>query len=259
LEPNASPFEGAFKIFIYLLKHGEFTDHDRELIRLWRTPEVRDVLRSIVMPQAEVDIFEVKGTIYITPIIGSKLFSYKNEEIKKAISLKTNRELYTAYFVMLCLISMYFSGEDVSSTRNYVPVQQLEQYISTYMTEVLASSEEDLNNMEDESGLPLKAIAETWDDLDPFNPEIKNLRRASKNRVSFILRVCSFFEDEGYLRVGMLQVLEESEIRLLPKIEHFISHAYYNDRRKDELLEFLKKSLPPLKGKRDASDTQNSS
>jgi hypothetical protein len=255
LEVDSSPFEGAFKIFIYLIKHGEFTDHDRELMRLWRTPEVRDVLRSIIMPQAEVDIFEVKGTIYITPMVGSKLFSYRNEEIKRALNLKTNKELYTAYFVMLCLISMYFSGEDSNSTRNYVPVQQLEQYISKYTSEILASTEEDLKSIEDETGFPLKAIAETWDNLDPFNPEIKNLRRASKNRVSFILRVCDFFEDEGYLKVGLLQVLEESEIRLLPKIEHFISHAYYNDRRKDELLQFLRDSLPSMKGREDASHT----
>jgi hypothetical protein len=50
--------------------------------------------------------------------------------------------------------------------------------------------------------------------------------------------VLSFLEDEG-----LIQVLENEEIRLLPKLEHLIVKYYFNSTRKDQLLQLIEKDM----------------
>jgi hypothetical protein len=46
--------------------------------------------------------------------------------------------------------------------------------------------------------------------------------------------VLAFLEDEE-----LVQVLENKEIRLLPKFEHLIVKYYFNSQRKEKLLELI--------------------
>ena len=238
-------FEAGFCFFLHLLRYGKVTNSDKEMMKYWRTNEVREIIRTIIEKHADIRIFECENIIYILPEPDSELFGYSNDLIRKGMSLKTNTELYTAYFVILCLLSIFFNGESFINTRQFVPIAELERFISTHTKEILDADVESLNKAEAQTGLTLYSIAAYWENLDPFDPAIKSLSRATKNRISFILRVCRFFESEGLLQVdeGLVEVLEESEIRLKYKIIHAVENEFFHIQRKSEILEKLKSSL----------------
>ena len=67
-----------------------------------------------------------------------------------------------------------------------------------------------------------------------FDESLKHPRRGRNNRISFLLRVLSFLENEG-----LVQIIQDAEVRLLPKLEHLILRYYFHSQRKDELLALL--------------------
>lgn len=69
----------------------------------------------------------------------------------------------------------------------------------------------------------------------PFDEKLVHIKSGRNNRVSFILRVINFLENEGLATVS-----DDLEVRILPKLEHIVEKYYFNTERKEELIEFLK-------------------
>ncbi len=134
---------------------------------------------------------------------------------------------------MLCLLAKFYNSEDQSlTTRQFVPIEELEETVTRHVDRILESEPEE------ELKLNLSSVAQIWHEL-PKIDEKKNLRRVKNNRISFILRVLDFLENEG-----LVQVFEDHEIRLLPKMEHLVVKYYFHSECKEHLLKILDKSLP---------------
>ena len=105
----------------------------------------------------------------------------------------------------------------------------------------MEADQEEVRGLEEDFQINLRTVAEVWLDLPPFDDHVTYLNRARNNRISLLLRVMKFLEGEG-----LVQVLEDREVRLLPKMEHLVIKYYFNSQRKDYLLELLSQELPLL-------------
>lgn len=79
----------------------------------------------------------------------------------------------------------------------------------------------------------LLSVSEKWENIEVFNENRVNLKHG-KDRVSFITKVLTFLEKEDLIKVE-----NQEEIYLLPKFENTISKIYFNNERKELLLNFL--------------------
>jgi hypothetical protein len=239
MEYRAEDVRWAFKIFMYLLKNGSISEDEREYHYAYQKNEVRHIIEEIMNEEAEVMIFSLGGVIYLTPGIDNWFLGHSNAQLRDKMKLRTNSELYLAYFIILNLLAEFYNSEDQSlATRQFLLLQNLEEMVTEQINKIDDTDEQALERREEELQLNLSAVAEVWLDLPPFDDELKNIRRGRKNRISFILRVLSFLEDEG-----LIQVLENEEIRLLPKLEHLIVKYYFNSTRKDQLLQLIEKDM----------------
>ncbi|MFD1394570.1 DUF6063 family protein [Kroppenstedtia eburnea] len=229
----------AFRLFLKLLREGEIPADEREFHFAYQRTGVRDVLEHVIEPEADVKIFSTESALYLSPGISNQYFGYSNEELRKQLNLKNNQELYLAYFVLLCLFAKFYNSEDQQgSSRQFVSIEELEKTVTDHITSIREAEEEDLAHIEESEGIHLRSAAELWLEIPSFDDRVKNLKRAINNRVSFILRVLGFMEKEG-----LLHVLEEREIRLLPKCHYLITHYYFNRQRKENLLQLLSQPL----------------
>ena len=233
---NSDDVRLATRIFIHLLKEGQIVD--RELYHAYNQGDVRLILEEIVEKEADVKIFSARDSLYITPGVDNRYFGYTNAELRSKMKLKDNSQLYLAYFSILCLLAKFYNSDDQSLTsRQFVPLEELEQTVTAHVKEVVEAQEQrpdDVKAFSGESYLNLPAVASAWQDLPAFDDTKKSLRRARNNRISFLLHVFGFLEQEG-----LVQVLEDREVRLLPKIEHLIIKYYFHSERKDKLLTLL--------------------
>lgn len=230
----------AFRIFTKLLQDGVIGENEREYHFNFRRSEVRGILEEVIEREAEVKIFSVDGSIYLTPGVDNYFFGYKNARLRELMKLRDNSELYLAYFAILCLLAKFYSSDDQSLTsRQFVPLEELEETITEYVDSVLEADREEIEYLEGEFQLNLLSVAEKWQDMPAFDDTLKSLRAARNNRISFLLRVIRFLEDEG-----LVQILEDREIRILPKMEHLVVKYYFHSQRKEILLELLSRPLP---------------
>lgn len=232
----------AFKIFMKLLEKGVIDETQRDYHYNYSRPEVRNILEEVIEKEADVKIFSTGDMLFLSPGVGNRVFGYKNDELRKKLGLRNNSELYLAYFIILNLLAKFYNSDDQSlASRQFVPLEELEETVSMHVNTIMEADPEEIEAQEDNYRINLLSVAETWLDIPAFDDKIVNLKKAVNNRISFILRIMRFLEEEG-----LVQVLEDREIRLLPKMEHLVVKYYFNSHRKDYLLQMLSESLPLL-------------
>lgn len=228
----------AFRIFLQLLPTGHIEDLEL-LYHYEQNPNVRLILEEIIEKEADLKIFSMGSHLYLSPGVNNRFFGYTNEELRTAMKLENNSELYLAYFAMLCLLAQFYNSDDQTRTsRQFLPLEELEAIMTGHVSEIQAATDEQVEAWEEEMQVNLSSVAALWSEMPAFNETLKHQRKGRNNRISFLLRVLSFLENEG-----LVQVLDDSEVRLLPKLEHLVVKYYFHSQRKDYLLQLLAKPL----------------
>lgn len=229
----------AFRIFLELLRTGQIKENPEFLYQYENNANVRFILEDIVEAEADVKIFAMGDQLYLSPGVNNRYFGYSNEELRNKMKLENNSELYLAYFSILCLLAQFYNSDDQALTsRQFLPLEELEEMITNHVHEISEALPAQIERLEVETKINLSSVATLWIELPAFDDTLKHQRRGRNNRISFLLRILAFLEGEG-----LVQVLEEREIRLLPKLEHMVVKYYFHSQRKDYLLELLAEPL----------------
>lgn len=234
-EFSEDDFRWAFKIFMYLIREGEITEEESDYYYAYQRKGVQYYIDEIIEEEADCKIFHLDDRILLTPGIKNWFLGYSNQELLSKMSLRTNKELYLGYFIILSLLAKFYnSDEQTMSSRQFLLVKDLEEMVTTQVERIQSLSENDLKQREEELEIALSTVAEIWQELPKFDDELKNIRMGKKNRVSFILRVLGFLEDED-----LVKVFDNEQVRLLPKFEYLIIKYYFNSQRKEKILNLL--------------------
>ena len=237
----------ALKIFLELVRKGQIhLEEAPELVQAYKTDsEVQGLLTNLVEPLAGVKILDSLYTLYLSPNLDNRVFGYTNEQLRQLLGLKDNRELYLAYFIILALLALFYGEDSLGElSRTYVTIHDLEQFVTGKLADITGigkngvnaekGENQELEELEKELEINLKSSVELWQDMPEYDPELKKLRGTTKNRISFILKVGAFLQEEG-----LALVQQEREIYLTEKTEQMV-RKYYSDRgRKDKLLTLL--------------------
>ena len=246
---NKETIEKAFQIFRRLLEAGEIRSEERELWAAYQDAGVREILEDVIEKQMGIKVLAGHEVLYITPDVDNDLFGYTHAELRQAMGLRSNRELYLAYFAMLCLFALLYNSDDQTTrSRDYVPVEELERYVTTQVQRLAAAYPEDVVTLEDDYEINLAGVADAWLELPAFDDTLKNLNLGRNNHVSFLLRVMRFLEREG-----LVFILEQREIRPSEKLDRIITRYYFNSRRKERILDLLRRPLPLLSDDREVA------
>lgn len=228
--------EKAFKIFLELVRRGHLNGSTPELFAAGKNDaEVQDLLANVIEPLAEVKILETPDRFYLSPNTDNKFFGYTNEELRSRMKLDNNKQLYLAYLVMLCLMAQFFGTDAMDEvTRSYVTVSDLEEFITAKLQGL--GQAENLKELEDELEYIFVSSIELWQDLPEYDQSLKQLRRSKNNRISFILRVAAFLQEEN-----LAVVYADREIHVTEKMQVMVTRYYADSARKEKLLALIRR------------------
>ena len=168
--------------------------------------EVYDMVQ-LVLKKMNINIFEYNYGLYISPGENNKTFGYTNEELKKAIGVKLNRELYLCYFIIYNIITRFYND---SANYTYVEYVKQEDIIGS-VDSTLASIISNLSVLavdEVEAG-SFKELALVWEDMPVVSSEDVSIRASRGSKAGFVKLVFNFLTAEG--------LMLESEGRYYPK------------------------------------------
>lgn len=145
-----------------------------------------------LIKKLNLNIYEYNDSIYVTAGEGNRVFGYTNDDMKRILGLRLNKELYMVYFVMYNILLYFYQDSATYQTKEYVKVEQIVEQISDYLSAIIKDiSIYNMQELEEES---FKAVALHWDELPAVISDDKDKNRASKaSRLGIVKLAFNFF------------------------------------------------------------------
>lgn len=131
-----------------------------------------------LMKKMNLSLYEYNDSIYITPGEGNKVYGYTNDDLKRIMGLRVNRELYMVYFIMYNALLMFYQDSATYQVKEYVKLEDMIEQVGSYLSTI--TNDISVYAMDDISEESFKSIALLWDELPAVTSEDKDKSRASK-------------------------------------------------------------------------------
>ena len=212
----------ALDIYSVLATGRAISAKDRETSELYNTfyadAEVYDITNSL-LERLNLKLYEYNETIFVTAGNGNKVFGYTNDDLKRILGLRLNRELYLVYFIIYEVLLRFYKTSDTYQVMDYVRIDEIIEAVSSELGRVGTTvySAEDLDDSS------FRDIQLLWDSLPPMISEDKDRNKASRgSRMGYVKLTANLMNTEGIITVV--------DDRIYPTDRfHAIAENYFED------------------------------
>lgn len=203
--------------------------------------EVYDYVTTIFQ-KLNIDLYEYNNALYISAGDNNRVFGYTNEELKREIGVRLNRELYLCYFIIYQIISIFYRNASSRTNAEYIKSESVILAVDQGLMGIVKKLRElSLEEVEENS---FKEIAMVWEDMPLTQTEDAAARASRGSKTGFVKLVFNFMVSQG--------LLIEAEGRYYPKERLKALIENYYDAHKGRLYEIMR-------GEKNAADKQNQS
>lgn len=203
--------------------------------------EVYDYVTTIFQ-KLNIDLYEYNNALYISAGDNNRVFGYTNEELKREIGVRLNRELYLCYLIIYQIISIFYRNASSRTYAEYIKSESVILAVDQGLMGIVKKLRElSLEEVEENS---FKEIAMVWEDMPLTQTEDAAARASRGSKTGFVKLVFNFMVSQG--------LLIEAEGRYYPKERLKALIENYYDAHKGRLYEIMR-------GEKNAADKQNQS
>jgi len=169
--------------------------------------EIFELVQTIVK-KMNLSLYEYSYGLYITAGENNRVFGFTNEELKKVLGIKLNRELYLCYFIIYNIITGFYSDSDTYTFVEYVRIEDIIHSVDSSLSNIISNLEVYVLNEAEENSF--KTLALLWEDMPIVSGEENTQTRASRNsKAGYVKVVFNFLLSQD--------LFIESEERYYPK------------------------------------------
>lgn len=151
---------------------------------------VYDITNRLVK-KLNLNIYEYNESIYVTAGEGNRIFGYTNEDMKRQLGLRLNKELYMVYFIMYNALLSFYQDSASYQVKEYVKLEEIMESVSSYLMAI--TKDLSVYSMEDLEAESFKTIALLWDELPAVTSDDKDKNRASRaSRTGYVKLTFNF-------------------------------------------------------------------
>ena len=157
--------DDALDILKALLQGEEVSRNKNSLLyeKFRYSTDVEEMLNHIAH-KLELRVYSGNDRLFICPEAGSRLFGWSNEELKSRIPyITTNSELFTGYFIIMTLITMFYKEAYPDTPIAYIKLSDLIQAVSVRFENLLKT--EDLEKVIQDYHFDFAEICRVWQRL----------------------------------------------------------------------------------------------
>lgn len=156
----------------------------------YQNAEVYEILNQI-LKKLNLNIYEYKEALYLTAGEGNRVFGYTNEELKRLVGLRYNRELYMAYYIMYQIMLCFYQDSASYQYREYVRLEEVVKAVSDSLLAI--TGELQVYAMDEIEENSFRSLALLWEELPMVTGEDREQLRASRaSRMGVTKLVCNF-------------------------------------------------------------------
>lgn len=155
---------------------------------------VYDIVTKL-MKKLNLNIYEYNDAIYMTAGEGNRVFGYTNDDMKRQLGVRLNKELYMIYFIMYNSLLLFYQDSASYQVKEYVKLEDVMEQVTNYLSAITSDlSVYSMDELEEES---FKTIALLWDELPVVTSDDKEKNRASRaSRTGYIKLTFNFLAEQ---------------------------------------------------------------
>ena len=125
-----------------------------------------------------LSLYEYNDAIFVSPGEGNRVFGYTNDDMKRQLGLRLNKEPYMVYFIMYNGLLLFYQDSASYQVREYVRLEDVLEQVTNYLAAITADlSVYSMDEMEEES---FRTLALLWDELPVVTSDDRDKNRASR-------------------------------------------------------------------------------
>lgn len=158
--------------------------------------EVYEIVESI-LKKWNLSLYEYQNTLYVSPGMNNRVFGFRNEEIKKELGVRLNRELYLCYFIMYQVVQRFYHDSGSYNYMEYCKVTDVVSAVDSSLSNLMHSLNMFVRDEVEESSF--KAIAMVWADLPLNGKDELTVRAVKTTRMGYVKLVLHFMVEQNLL------------------------------------------------------------
>lgn len=153
-------------------------------------------LVHMLLKKSNLKLYEYKQALYVTAGEHNRVFGYTNDDLKKAIGLRVNKELFLAYYIIYTAVTMFYATSADLSSREYIRAEEIIEVVSAGLHKV--SGEKLLEVMSDTEKESFQTIAALWSELPltAANDDSASLKAARGSKLGIVKLVFNFLSEQ---------------------------------------------------------------
>lgn len=161
----------------------------------YQNAEVYEILNQI-LKKLNLSIYEYKEALYLSAGEGNRVFGYSNEELKRLMGLRYNRELYMGYYIMYQILLCFYENSASYQYREYIRLDEIVKEVTTSLSGITRDlSIYAMDEIEENS---FRNIALLWEELPLITGEEQDQLRASRaSQMGLVKLICNFLLSQG--------------------------------------------------------------
>ena len=189
----------ALDIYSSLIMGEEISRQDRKNGHLYeeyyQNAEVYEIVAQM-LNRLNLNIYEYNDCLFLTAGEGNKVFGYTNEELKRLIGIRYNRELYLCYYLIYMVLLSFYKDSVSYQFKEYVKIEDIAMETTKSLAAVLSNLA--IYSFEDIEEKSFKSVALLWDELPMVTSDDKEGLRASRSSKAGITKlVFNFLVGQG--------------------------------------------------------------
>lgn len=152
--------------------------------------EVYEIVTTM-LKKLNLNVYEYKESLFVCSGAGNRVFGYSNEELKKIMGLRLNRELYLCYFIMYEIILMFYTDSATYQFKEYVKIENVVEEVTKALS--VFSKDIAVYDMDEVKQESFQSVALTWDELPTTtNADQEDVRASRGSKISIVKLVFNF-------------------------------------------------------------------
>lgn len=239
--------EQAMEIVAKLLDGEEISRSQKKNIALYEeyssNTEVYDLVQQM-LGHMNLKLYEYQYGLYLTAGENNRTFGFSNEELKRALGVKLNKELYLCYFIMYQTVCFFYKDTTSPNFVEYIRIEDVIRSVDSGLNSILENLEAIIEGETEEESF--QALSLLWSELPLVTGEEGNGIRAAKNSKSGYVKLTFNF------LISQKLLIEDKE-RYYPKDRlRALIENYFEDYQ-GRLYEILQKRLTAGEEQEDAA------
>ena len=205
--------------------------------------EVADIL-DVMLKKLNLRLYEHNYGLFVTPGAHNRVFGFTNEELKRVMGLRLNKELFLCYFIIYNIVLYFYKDTAAYTYAEYIRISDAADSVSGNLGQIMSGLQVYTRNELEENSF--QTLALLWDELPAvINEDTGEIRAGRGSKAGYVKLIFNFLIAQG--------LFAEVEERYYPTERfHAVVRNYYEEER-GRLYEILQECSEQKGGADDAA------